>query len=83
MAMFATHEGDGVVFHREDVTHRGSSCRESRRADESGQRAEDEHDGHSVSEDWRDLEDDEEEETGDVDGVATDRGYFLHRSEEH
>jgi hypothetical protein len=50
---------------------------------ESREETEDEDRGDVLGEDAGDLEDDEETQSDDVDGVATDEGDLLDRCEDH
>lgn len=68
---------------REDVAHRRATGGEDRRTDEAGQESEDEEAREVLREDDRDLEDDEEEQSGPVDRVATEMRCFLQWRKNH
>lgn len=86
-----THDGSdapnahpvGQLGEREDIAHRSSAGGEDRRSDEAGQEPEDEQAGEVVGEDDGDLEDQEEEQTAPVYGVAAEVRGLLERRPDH
>lgn len=75
-------DGNGEVVRREDVRHTRATSRKGGTTHKPGEEPENQDGRDVLGEDLWDLEDDEEGEAGEVDGVAAEGG-FLHGGEKH